>query len=134
VNQEAENYKSATPIDSKFKGQFKAWRVIAFMRWVTFIIGPVAIIIDDYLQPWIATMGIPNILTIEDLSQWLILDILNLKKWIDVDLFLAIYYHVNWVSCILFIVFVIWHVVLKRKTTAAARDLTLLEEKMRAGI
>ncbi len=134
MNQEAENYKSATPIDSKFKGQFKAWRVIAFMRWVTFIIGPVAIIIDDYLQPWIATMGIPNILTIEDLSQWLILDILNLKKWIDVDLFLAIYYHVNWVSCILFIVFVIWHVVLKRKTTAAARDLTLLEEKMRAGI
>lgn len=134
MNQEAEDYKSATPIDSKFKGQFKAWRVIAFMRWVTFIIGPVAIIIDDYLQPWIATMGLPNILTIEDLSQWLILDILNLKKWIDVDLFLAIYYHVNWVSCILFIVFVVWHVVLKRKTTAAARDLTLLEEKMRAGI
>ncbi|MDP6742836.1 MAG: hypothetical protein QF807_07670 [Candidatus Thalassarchaeaceae archaeon] len=134
MNQEAEDYKSATPIDTKFKGQFKAWRVIAFMRWITFIIGPVAIIIDDYLQPWVASMGLPNILTIEDLSQWLILDILNLKKWIDAELFLAIYYHVNWVSCILFIVFVVWHAVLKRKTTAAARDLTLLEEKMRAGI
>ncbi|MDP6325822.1 MAG: hypothetical protein QGI36_01865 [Candidatus Thalassarchaeaceae archaeon] len=134
MNQKIANYSSATPIDSKFKGQFKAWRIIAFMRWITFIIGPVAIIIDNYIEPWITKMGLPNILTMEDLSQWLILDVLNFSRWIDVDLFLRIYHHVNWVSCILFVIFVIWHAVMKRKTTSAARDLTLLEETMRTGI
>ncbi len=134
MNQGLEEYNSSPPIESNFKRQFKAWRIIAFMRWITFILGPVAIFLDRILQPWMVSMGLPNILTMEDVSKWLILDVLSLSKWIDVDEFIELYHHVNWVSCALFVVFLVWHSIMKRKTTQSARNLTLLEEKMRGGI
>tara|TARA_B100001750_G_scaffold246988_1_gene271123 strand:- start:2271 stop:2675 length:405 start_codon:yes stop_codon:yes gene_type:complete len=134
VIQDVGEYNSSPPIESKFKKQFKAWRIIAFMRWVTFIIGPLAILIDRYLQPWLVSMGLPSIVTMEDFSLWLMLDVLRLSKWIDVEDMLELYHHINWVSCILFIVFVGWHILAKKRATKSARDLTLLEEKMRGGI
>lgn len=129
-----DDYSSSPPVESKFKRQFKAWRIIAFMRWVTFILGPLAIFLDRFLQPWMVSMGLPNIVTMEDFSRWLVLDVLSLSKWIDVDQFLELYHHINLVSCILFLVFIAWHSIMKRKTTQSARNLTLLEEKMRGGI
>ena len=129
-----DDYSSSPPVESKFKRQFKAWRIIAFMRWITFILGPLAIFLDRFLQPWMVSMGVPNIVTMEDFSRWLVLDVLSLSKCIDVDEFLELYHHINLVSCILFLVFIAWHSIMKRKTAQSARSLTLLEEKMRGGI
>ena len=70
----------------------------------------------------------------EDLSQWLVLDVFRLGKWIDIEEFLEIYYHVNIVSCVLFVVFVLWYLFLKRKTIKSARDMSILQEQMRGGI
>lgn len=128
------DYSSQPPADTKFNENFKAWRFIAFMRWITLLLGPVAIILDNYLEPWLTAQGFPNIITMEDLSQWLVLDVFRLGKWIDLEEFLEIYYHVNVVSCVLFVVFVLWFLILKSKTIKSARDMSILQEQMRGGI
>ncbi len=134
MNQGMDDYRSAPAIDAEFKGQYKALRIVSFMRWITLVIGPGAIIIDDFIQPWMVNQGLPSILTMDDLSRWFILDILGLSNYIDIDLFLEIYHHVNIISCVLFVVFIIWVEVAKRKAVSAASELTLLEDRMRRGV
>ena len=61
MNQELENYSSTTPIDEELKGRFKVLRIVAFMRWITLLAGPAAILIDDYIKnirEWTAAGGI----------------------------------------------------------------------------
>jgi hypothetical protein len=134
VNQELENYSSTMPIDEELQGRFKVLRIVAFMRWVTLLAGPGAILIDDYIQPWLLNQGLPSILTMEDLSKFLFLDVLGISKYIDEEQFLAFYHHVNIVSCFLFVVFVGWVIIAKKKAVIAARDLALMQEKMRGNI
>jgi hypothetical protein len=134
VNQELENYSSTMPIDEELQGRFKVLRIVAFMRWVTLLAGPGAILIDDYIQPWLLKQGLPSILTMEDLSKFLFLDVLGISKYIDEEQFLAFYHHVNIVSCFLFVVFVGWVIIAKKKAVNAARDMTLMQEKMRGNI
>jgi len=134
VKQELENYSSITPIDDELQGRFKVLRIVAFMRWVTLLAGPGAILIDDYIQPWLLNQGLPSILTMEDLSRYFFLDILGIANYIDEEQFLAFYHHVNIVSCFLFVVFVGWVIIAKKKAVIAARDLTILQEKMKGNI
>ena len=134
MNQELENYSSTMPIDEELQGRFKVLRIVAFMRWVTLLAGPGAILIDDYIQPWLLKQGLPSILTMEDLSKFLFLDVLGISKYIDEEQFLAFYHHVNIVSCFLFVVFVGWVIIAKKKAVNAARDMTLMQEKMRGNI
>ncbi len=134
MNQELEKYSSTTPIDEELQGRFKVLRIVAFMRWVTLLAGPGAILIDDYIQPWLLNQGLPSILTMEDLSKFLFLDVLGVSKYIDEEQFLAFYHHVNIVSCFLFVLFVVWVLVAKKKAVIAARDLALMQEKMRGNI
>ena len=134
MNQELENYSSTTPIDEELQGRFKVLRIVAFMRWVTLLAGPGAILIDDYIQPWLLNQGLPSILTMEDLSRYFFLDILGIANYIDEEQFLAFYHHVNIVSCFLFVVFVGWVIIAKKKAVIAARDLALLQEKMKGNI
>ena len=134
MNQELENYGSTTPIDEELQGRFKVLRIVAFMRWVTLLAGPGAILIDDYIQPWLLNQGLPSILTMEDLSKFLFLDVLGMSNYIDEEQFLAFYHHVNIVSCFLFVLFVGWVLVAKKKAINAARDLALMQEKMRGNI
>jgi len=134
VNQELEKYSSTTPIDEELQGRFKVLRIVAFMRWVTLLAGPGAILIDGYIQPWLLNQGLPSILTMEDLSKFLFLDVLGISKYIDEEQFLAFYHHVNIVSCFLFVLFVVWVLVAKKKAVIAARDLALMQEKMRGNI
>jgi hypothetical protein len=70
----------------------------------------------------------------EDLSKFLFLDVLGISKYIDEEQFLAFYHHVNIVSCFLFVVFVGWVIIAKKKAVNAARDMTLMQEKMRGNI
>jgi|TARA_B110000881_G_C18448909_1_gene449981 hypothetical protein len=134
VKQELEKYSSITPIDDELQGRFKVLRIVAFMRWVTLLAGPGAILIDDYIQPWLLNQGLPSILTMEDLSRYFFLDILGIANYIDEEQFLAFYHHVNIVSCFLFVVFVGWVIIAKKKAVIAARDLALLQEKMKGNI
>jgi hypothetical protein len=134
VNLKLENYSSITPIDDELQGRFKVLRIVAFMRWVTLLAGPGAILIDDYIQPWLLNQGLPSILTMEDLSRYFFLDILGIANYIDEEQFLAFYHHVNIVSCFLFVVFVGWVIIAKKKAVSAARDLTLMQEKMKGNI
>ena len=134
MNQQLQNYGSTTPIDEELQGRFKILRIVAFMRWITLLAGPAAILIDDYIQPWLLKQGLPSILTMEDLSRFLFLDVLGISKYIDEEQFLAFYHHVNIVSCFLFVVFVGWVLIAKKKAVVAARDLTLMQEKMRGNI
>jgi len=134
VNQELGNYSHSKPIYDELEGRFKILRIVAFMRWITLLVGPVAILIDDYIQPWLLEQGLPSILTMEDLSKFLFLEILGLSRYIDEEQFLALYHHVNIVSCALFVVFVCWVIIAKKRAVVAARDLTLMEEKMRGNI
>jgi len=134
VNQELDNYSSTTPIDDELQGRFKVLRIVAFMRWVTLLAGPGAILIDDYIQPWLLNQGLPSIITMEDLSKYLFLDVLGISRYIDEEQFLAYYHHLNIISCFLFVVFVGWVIIAKKKAVIAARDLALMEEKMRGNI
>lgn len=134
MKQELEKYSSITPIDDELQGRFKVLRIVAFMRWVTLLAGPGAILIDDYIQPWLLNQGLPSILTMEDLSRYFFLDILGIANYIDEEQFLAFYHHVNIVSCFLFVVFVGWVIIAKKKAVIAARDLALLQEKMKGNI
>jgi hypothetical protein len=59
---------------------------------------------------------------------------LGIAKYIDEEKFLAFYHHVNIVSCFLFVVFVGWVIIAKKKAVIAARDMTLMQEKMRGNI
>ena len=134
MNLKLESYSSITPIDDELQGRFKVLRIVAFMRWVTLLAGPGAILIDDYIQPWLLNQGLPSILTMEDLSRYFFLDILGIANYIDEEQFLAFYHHVNIVSCFLFVVFVGWVIIAKKKAVIAARDLALLQEKMKGNI
>jgi hypothetical protein len=134
VNQELDNYSSTTPIDDELQGRFKVLRIVAFMRWVTLLAGPGAILIDDYIQPWLLNQGLPSIITMEDLSKYLFLDVLGISRYIDEEQFLAYYHHLNIISCFLFVVFVGWVIIAKKKAVIAARDLALMQEKMRGNI
>ncbi|HIB24301.1 MAG TPA: hypothetical protein EYM81_02205 [Candidatus Poseidoniales archaeon] len=134
MNQELDNYSSTTPIDDELQGRFKVLRIVAFMRWVTLLAGPGAILIDDYIQPWLLNQGLPSIITMEDLSKYLFLDVLGISRYIDEEQFLAYYHHLNIISCFLFVVFVGWVIIAKKKAVIAARDLALMEEKMRGNI
>jgi hypothetical protein len=118
VNQELEKYSSTTPIDEELQGRFKVLRIVAFMRWVTLLAGPGAILIDGYIQPWLLNQGLPSILTMEDLSKFLFLDVLGISKYIDEEQFLAFYHHVNIVSCFLFVLFVVWVLVARKKQSS----------------
>lgn len=134
MNQELENYSSTTPIDEELKGRFKILKIVAFMRWITLLAGPGAILIDDYIQPWLLNQGLPSIITMDDLSKYLFLNVLGISKYIDEEQFLTFYHHVNIVSCLLFVVFVVWVIIAKKKAVNAARDLTLMQKKMRGNI
>ncbi|HHZ73857.1 MAG TPA: hypothetical protein EYN58_01485, partial [Candidatus Poseidoniales archaeon] len=125
MNQELDNYSSTTPIDDELQGRFKVLRIVAFMRWVTLLAGPGAILIDDYIQPWLLNQGLPSIITMEDLSKYLFLDVLGISRYIDEEQFLAYYHHLNIISCFLFVVFVGWVIIAKKKAVIAARDLAL---------
>lgn len=134
MNLKLESYSSITPIDEELQGRFKVLRIVAFMRWITLIAGPGAILIDDYIEPWLSNNGLPSILTMEDLSRFFFLDVLGISNYIDEAQFLAFYHHVNIISCFLFVVFVVWVLIAKKKAVIAARDLTLMQEKMKGNI
>ena len=110
-------------LDRRFRQRHRAWRIIAFMRWVTMVLGPAALFVDQLLVPLLLKYKVPEVVTFEDVVQWLILSALPLDLWIDVELFHSIYFHVTRLSCVLFVVCVVWTHLWKKKAKAAADEL-----------
>ena len=117
-------------LDRRFRQRHRAWRIIAFMRWVTMVLGPAALFVDRLLVPLLLKYEVPDVVTFEDLMQWLILSVLPLDLWIDIDLFHSIYFHVTRLSCVLFVVFVVWTYLWKQKAEAAADELAHGQARM----
>ena len=112
-----------------YDSQWRAFEIIRRMRWITLILGPVPLIWDNLLWPLLQNMGVPAIITVEDLMQILVLDVLPLDRWIDQDTFEKIWPHVVNVCTVLFLVFLIWAVRMKRLTRNAAREVVKIEER-----
>ena len=123
MTQPPDSMHDSAELDRRFRQRHRAWRIIAFMRWVTMVLGPAALLVDQLLVPLLLKYQVPDVVTFEDLMQWLVLSVLPLDLWIDVELFHTIYFHVTRVSCVLFVVFVVWTHMWKQKAEAAADEL-----------
>ena len=123
MTQPPDSMHDSAELDRRFRQRHRAWRIIAFMRWVTMVLGPAALLVDQLLVPLLLKYQVPDVVTFEDLMQWLVLSVLPLDLWIDVELFHTIYFHVTRVSCVLFVVFVVWTHMWKQKAEVAADEL-----------
>jgi len=123
MTQPPDSMHDSAELDRRFRQRHRAWRIIAFMRWVTMVLGPAALLVDQLLVPLLLKYQVPDVVTFEDLMQWLVLSVLPLDLWIDIELFHTIYFHVTRVSCVLFVVFVVWTHMWKQKAEAAADKL-----------
>ena len=103
------------------------------MRWFAFILGPVPLIWDNVLQPLLLKMNFPEFVTMEDMVQILIFDILPLEKWIDQETFVRIWPHIMNVSTVLFVVFIVWTIKMRRNTKLAAREVVEAESRVLLG-
>ena len=124
MTQPLDSVDGSAELDRRFRQRHRAWRIIAFMRWVTMVLGPAALFVDELLVPFLLKYQVPDVITFEEMMQWLILGLLPLDLWIDLELFQFLYYHITRLSIVLFVVFVVWTEVWKRKATAAAGELT----------
>ena len=122
--------KQKLKMDSGFRRNYRFWRIATTLRWLALVFGPVAIFIDDFLYPWIEQSGLPQVITMEDLTRWFVLDLLPLDLWIDLELFEYLYHLLNKVSCVALLLFIPLAHYLKRKTEGAAREVAVHEARM----
>ena len=94
------------------------------------VLGPAALLVDEILVPLLLRYDVPDVVTFEDLMQWLVLKALPLDVWIDIELFHSIYFHVTRVSCALFVVFVAWTLLWKKKAETAADELVKGQDRL----
>ena len=97
--QPLDSMHDSVELDRRFRQRHRAWRIIAFMRWVTMVLGPAALLVDEILVPLLLRYDVPDVVTFEDLMQWLVLSVLPLDLWIDIELFHTIYFHVTKYRC-----------------------------------
>lgn len=112
-----------------FDGKMKSWKVVRRMRWLTLLLGPFALALDEYVQPWLMSRGYPSILTMEDVVRVMILDLLGLSKWMDLEQFLTFYTHLRTLSCYLFVLFVVWEVAARRRAIHSAGELPFVDDE-----
>ena len=115
----------------RFSGYWTTYTIVARMRWFTLVLGPVPLLWDGVVWPILEMMGMPTIITMEDLARVLILDVLPLEQFADE--FEKFYPHVVRVSTLLFVVFLFWTVSARSKAKRAARELAAAEDKLVIG-
>ena len=112
---------SGDALDKKpknFSGYRDAYYIVKKMRWAALVLGPLPILWDNIMFPTMDLfVGMPSFMTMEDFFHMLIIDLLPMDKYSDE--FDMIWPHLTRVCTILFIVFVIWTIVAKKKALAA---------------
>ena len=119
--------------ERSYKAKWRAYSIVKRMRWVTLILGPIPLLWDNVIGPMLESFGVPDIVTMEDLSQALLFEILPLEKWVSRETFEAIWPHLNNVCTVLFLVFVFWTTQKRRAAKAAAQSVVELEGRMAIG-
>ena len=100
-----------------FSGYRDAYYIVKKMRWAALVLGPLPILWDNIMFPTLNLfVGMPSFMTMEDFFQMLIIDLLPLDKYSEE--FDLVWPHLTRVCTILFIVFVIWAMVAKKKAQA----------------
>ena len=119
--------------ERSYKAKWRAYSIVKRMRWVTLILGPIPLLWDNVIGPMLESFGVPDIVTMEDLSQALLFEVLPLEKWMSRETFEAIWPHLNNVCTVLFLVFVFWTIQKRRAAKAAAQSVVELEGRMAIG-
>lgn len=116
----------------EYQGLYRAYKIVAFMRWVTLVLGPMAFGWDQLLAERLAQY-LPDIdlITFEDLAVDLVQPILAA---VIPDLDIRIYLPpVQLTATGLFFVFVVWTQRMKSRVRKAARDVVAQREMMTYG-
>ncbi len=119
--------------ERRYKAQWRAYAIVKRMRWSTLILGPVPLLWDYVIGPMLKQFGAPDFVTMEDLAQALLFEVLPLEKWISLETFEAIWPHLNNVCTVLFLVFLFWTIQKRRAAKEAARNVVELEDRMAVG-
>ena len=119
--------------ERRYRAQWRAYAIVKRMRWITLILGPVPLLWDNVIGPMLKQFGAPDFVTMEDLAQALLFEVLPLEKWISKETFEAVWPHLNNVCTVLFLVFVFWTIQKRRAAKDAARTVVELEDRMAVG-
>ncbi len=123
-------------LEEKKRNYNTQWRVhwiVSRMRWLTFILGPFPLLWDKLLWPILERMGAPDVVTMEDLIQSILFNFFNVDKWVDQEAFEKMWPHIVNVSTILFVVFVVWTVKVRKSMKKAAKDVVVAEDRVHIG-
>ena len=119
--------------ERRYKAKWRAYAIVKRMRWITLILGPIPLLWDNVVGPLLKQFRAPDVVTMEDLTQALLFEVLPLEKWISRETFEAVWPHLNNVCTILFLVFLFWTVQKRRAAKEAARNVVELEDRMAIG-
>jgi hypothetical protein len=117
----------------QYKMYSRAHWIVARMRWFTLILGPFPLIWDNFLWPFLESMGAPEFVTMEDLMQALLFNVVNIERWITKEEFEALWPHIVNICTALFIVFVFWTIKMKENMKEAAKKVISEEDRVHIG-
>ena len=115
--------------ERRYNATWKAYAIIRRMRWITLVLGPVAILWDNVVAPFLVEQGAPEFVTMEDFFQAIVFR----SGLISEETFERYWPHLNNVCTALFLVFLFWSIQKKRAAKAAAKDVVELEGRMAMG-
>ena len=115
--------------ERRYNAEWHAYAIIRRMRWITLVLGPVAILWDNVIAPFLIQQGAPEIVTMEDFFQAIVFR----SGLISEETFERYWPHLNNVCTVLFVVFLLWSIQKKRAAKAAAKDVVELEGRMAMG-
>ena len=110
-------------LEQRYNEILKAHSIIKRMRWFTFVFGPVAILWDDVIAPFIVKQGAPEFLSMEDFFQAIIFSFGIISE----VTFERYWPYLNNACVVLFIVFLYWSIQKKREVNNAAEEVSELE-------
>ncbi len=119
--------------EKRYYSHERAYAIIRRMRWISLVIGPFPILWDNFLRPLLTQMGVPEIVTMEDLMQVFLFGLLSLDKWISPEEFEKLWPHINSIFTALFLVFTAWAFLQRKATRKAAKDLHVMESRFSVG-
>ena len=115
--------------ENRYRAQWRAYAIVKRMRWITLVLGPVAILWDNVIAPFLVEQGAPEFVTMEDFFQAIVFS----SGLISEETFEQYWPHLNNVCTALFLVFLFWTIRKQRAVKQAAREQVELEGRMAIG-
>ena len=115
--------------ERRYRAQWRAYAIVKRMRWITLVLGPVAILWDNVIAPFLVEQGAPEFVTMEDFCQAIVFS----SGLISEETFERYWPHLNNVCTALFFVFLFWTIQKRRAVKQAAKEQVELEGRMAIG-